>query len=384
LRRIIFWTHLSVGLVAGLVVFIMAVTGVLLTYEKQILAWADRPAGIVPRAPDAVPLGVEALLDRVKAVRPEAVPATILLRADRDEPAAISLGREGTVFVDRYTGVIMGEGSPGTRRFFRIVTDWHRWLGREGPSRTWGKAITGACNLAFLFLVISGPYLWLPRQWNWRQVRSVIWFRRGLPGKARDFNWHNVIGVWSAIPLAIVVASATVISYPWASNLAYRLAGDTPPQPPARPSAPPSAPTTRPDVTGIDGVWPVAQARMAGWRTITLRLPASPRSPLVFTIDWGTGGEPQKRGTLTVDRATGGEKWEPFSAGSAGRQFRTILRFAHTGEVGGLAGQTIAGIASAGAAVLVWTGLALTWRRFVSARRSARRAKDAVEEASAA
>jgi len=40
------------------------------------------------------------------------------------------------------------------------------------------------------------------------------------------------------------------------------------------------------------------------------------------------------------------------------------LRFAHTGEVLGLPGQTVAGLVSLGAAVLVWTGLALAWRRF--------------------
>jgi uncharacterized iron-regulated membrane protein len=39
------------------------------------------------------------------------------------------------------------------------------------------------------------------------------------------------------------------------------------------------------------------------------------------------------------------------------------MRFAHTGEVLGLPGQTVAGIVSAGGAVLVWTGLALAWRR---------------------
>ena len=40
------------------------------------------------------------------------------------------------------------------------------------------------------------------------------------------------------------------------------------------------------------------------------------------------------------------------------------MRFAHTGEVLGIPGQTIAGVVSAGGAVLVWTGFALAWRRF--------------------
>ena len=38
---VIFWCHLIAGVVAGLVVLVMSVTGVLLTYERQIVAWAD-------------------------------------------------------------------------------------------------------------------------------------------------------------------------------------------------------------------------------------------------------------------------------------------------------------------------------------------------------
>ena len=53
----------------------------------------------------------------------------------------------------------------------------------------------------------------------------------GLAGKARDFNWHNTIGFWSAIPLAIIVAGGVVISYPWATALVYRAYGEAPPAP---------------------------------------------------------------------------------------------------------------------------------------------------------
>ena len=41
LRKIIFWLHLPVGVIAGIVILNMCVTGVLLTYEKQITSWAD-------------------------------------------------------------------------------------------------------------------------------------------------------------------------------------------------------------------------------------------------------------------------------------------------------------------------------------------------------
>ena len=92
------------------------------------------------------------------------------------------------------------------------MTSWHRWVALEGVNRSTGKAITGAANLGFLFIVLSGMYLWLPRVWTRLQFTQVLWFRRGLPAKARDFTWHNVVGIWSAVPLAIVVAGAVPIS----------------------------------------------------------------------------------------------------------------------------------------------------------------------------
>jgi uncharacterized iron-regulated membrane protein len=117
-------------------------------------------------------------------------------------------------------------------------------------------------------------------------------------------------------------------------------------------------------VASLDASWARAERQVEGWRSISARLPAAGATAAVFTIDRGTAGQPQKRGTLTLDSRTADVvKWEPFSALSAGRRWRSYLRFAHTGEIAGIAGQTIAGLASLGGAVLVYTGLALAVRR---------------------
>jgi uncharacterized iron-regulated membrane protein len=63
-RRILFWLHLSAGVSVGVVVLTMSVTGVLLTYEKQMLAWADlrhyqsAPGPDAPRRDPAAGSGV--------------------------------------------------------------------------------------------------------------------------------------------------------------------------------------------------------------------------------------------------------------------------------------------------------------------------------------
>ena len=210
LRSFIFWLHLVAGVVAGSVVLVMSVTGVLLTYEKQMVAWAERSPLAAAPSPDAPRLPIETLIAKVREARPSATPATLTVRADRDEPVTVALGRDGQLLLNAYTGQVLGEGAVGLRAFFRSVTDWHRWLAATGEYRTTGRAVTGACNLAFLVLVVTGAYLWLPKAWTRLQLRNITWFRRGLPGKARDFNWHNTIGFWSFVPLFVVVLSATV------------------------------------------------------------------------------------------------------------------------------------------------------------------------------
>lgn len=74
---------------------------------------------------------------------------------------------------------------------------------------------------------------------------------------------------------------------------------------------------------------------------------------------------------MSLDPATGAVvKWEPFSGFSTGRKLRVAARWAHTGEIAGWPGQPIAGLASAGGTLLVWTGIALAWRRFRAWRRA--------------
>jgi len=159
-RNIIFWLHLAAGVVAGSVILTMSVTGVLLAYERQIVAFAERriravhpPAAATPR------LGPNALVNRAGEAVPEGTPTAMTLSAQPTAAALIGFGREQVVLVDPYTGMVLGRGAITLRSFFRVVTDWHRWRGTQEESREIGRAITGACNAAFVVLVISGFYL---------------------------------------------------------------------------------------------------------------------------------------------------------------------------------------------------------------------------------
>ena len=376
LRRAIFWVHLAVGVTAAIVVLMLAATGAILTYEAQLNRWALREYRADPPAPDAAPLGLDELLARVARDEPAGPVTSVALNRDPLEPAVVRLSAGATVYVDRFTGARLGDGNTRTRRFLRSVLYWHRWFALEGEYRIIGRTFTATANLGFLFLIVSGIYLWWPASGSRAAWRQALWFRRGLSGRARDFNWHRVIGFWSAVPLAVIAASGATISYQWAADLVHRLAGDAPPYqqsprpwesdaPDQRPVPPdPAAPLVE-----LQALVETAAAETPEWRTITLDLPASVDDPAVVAVDRGTGRQPSKSEDLLFDRATGelvGRAGYP--AFSPGFKVRRWLRFAHTGEVYGVVGQSIAGIVSLGAAVMVWTGLAMTWRRFFGRR----------------
>jgi uncharacterized iron-regulated membrane protein len=382
LRTLLFWTHLTAGVVAGAVILLMSITGVLLTYERQLIEWSDRGFRSVPPAGESSRLSADQLIAKLREQRPDAQPTILTFRADPAAPAAVAI-ESGTLYLNPSTGEVLGEPATDVRAAMIALRSWHRYIGMADEQRPIGKFITGWANFIFFFIVLSGLYLWLPRSWTRQQLRAITFFRGRLSGKARDFNWHNTIGLWSAIPLALVVLGAMPISFPWANALVYRAVGEEVPPPgggggagrgaagrgggeaPRGPSTATSDSTERRATrASVDALWTRAAQQVPEWRSIALRLPASAKSPAVFTIDSGTGGQPQRRATLTLNTATGEVvRWEPFASQTLGRRLRSWFRFTHTGEYYGLIGQTIAGVASLGAVVLVWTGLSLALRR---------------------
>jgi uncharacterized iron-regulated membrane protein len=384
------------------VILVMCATGVLLTFQPQVLRLVERDARRVPsaerdarrvpsaerdarRVPSAerdarrVParpstdrLGAGALLRSAAEASPVDFPTALTLSADPAEPATAAFGRERVLFLDPATGAVLGQGSRTWRAFFASAQDLHRWLALRGGNRATGEAVTGAANLLFLGLALSGLYLWWPRLRGIRRASGVALFQPAGSAKARDFNRHNVVGFWSALPLIVITVTALPMSYRWAGDLVYRIAG----------GAPPPAPTETPRGAGdraarpgsisaeraatLDALGRTAEKQSPGWRAITLRVPAGPEAPVAFTIEEGRFANRFARSQLTLDAAAGAvRKWEPYAEASGGRRARSWMRFLHTGEALGLAGQLVATAASLGGAVLVVTGLSLALHRFL-------------------
>lgn len=364
-RKILFWLHLVAGLVGGIVIFIMCVTGAALSFEKDIAKFAERDMRFVAPPENAPKLSLNEILAKVAEAKPGAKPASVTLSNDPNAAWQVSLGRGQQVFVNPYTGEITGEGAKGWQSFFGFMTDLHRWVALSGDNRPIGKAITGACNLMFLFLAISGIYIWFPRRLSWKHFKAALTFRWRVKGKARDFNWHTVLGFWTSLVLIILTLTATVISYQWAGNLLYTITGNEVPPPQqggGQPNQQNEPPPPLPE--NLSAMWAKAEAQSPTWKTISMRLPIA-KDQAVFTIDEGIYWNIFGRSTLTIDAKTAElAKWETYGEQNSARQLRSWFRFTHTGETGGFIGQFIGFLACLGGAVLVYTGVALAVRRF--------------------
>lgn len=384
-RKTLFWIHLATGLIAGLVIAIMSFTGAVLAFEHEIVDWAERDVRTIAVPAAATPLPIDDLLTRVREAAPSgARPAGVTISRDPADALAVSYGGVGTYYVNPYTGEVRPPAPTRTHDFMHLMEDCHRRLAFTGDRRETGRAITGACNAAFLLLAVTGFYLWWPRQWTWRLLRPSFRFV-GASGKARDWNWHNVAGFWS-LPVIIVMASTgLVISYRWAGNLAYQAVGEPPPAPPAAPAEEPKV--DRPEDARrltYGAALAAIQKQFPTWQTITWReglprrrgapLPRqSPQSgdgqPYSATVN-ATDGSPAFVATQLVLNPFTGEllSRSGYAEQTSGRKIRSWLRFLHTGQALGWPGQFLAALACVGGLILVYSGFALSFRRFFPSR----------------
>lgn len=358
-RVVLFWLHLVAGTVGGVFIAVMATTGILLAFESELAGLADGTSALATPGP---PLPIDELVARATASGAKMNAVTW----KPDAALFVSFGGGDGRYVDPATGEVRRPKGDGVRHALDFVEGVHRWLGAgEGRARDAGKIVTGTVALAFVFLGLSGLWLWLPRKWSWKSVRAVAVVRRGLSGKARDFNWHNAIGFW-ALPVLIVIASSgTVIGFKWANDLVYRAFGEKPPT--AAPKAPPPKDPLPLDelFTRVRGVAPTA-------RQITMR------KDFTFVVKDDTGPTFGAR-TITLNPATGAlVKVEGWAEATPGRKARIWLRFLHTGQALGIPGQIVAVLACGSALLLVWTGLALALRRLHGWRSRSRAAPTAV------
>lgn len=362
LRKIIFWSHLTVGIFLGIGIFSMAASGVLLAFRSQIEAFTEREVRYVSLpSQDMEKLDFSRALTNIHRKFPHISPNNLTFYSNPAASVVLGFGPDrGMIYLNPYTGDILGHESK-MRRFLSWVQEWHRWLGSEKM----GKPMTGLFCIGMFFMVLSGLYLWWPRERNgWL---GMVLFNKRLRGKARNRNWHSVVGFWCSPFLLTITLTGIIMSYAWANALLFKITGN---RPPIR--------MEKKDHKTDEGEWiPVKidalrawmDHRVPRWKSVLLRLPQKEGDPLHVTILESDLVGPITRSQLKIHASTGEIiTWEPYSEQNLGIKLRTWVRYLHTGEVFGPLGQMMMCLGAVGAMGLVWSGFVLAWHRFLGER----------------
>lgn len=369
-RKILFWMHLSCGVVAGVLILVMSVTGVAMTYERQMIAAAAERNHVSAPVGQAR-LSLDELAAKARALDAEGE-LSLVFEAEPGAPVTVTAGRQTAALLNPYTGESIADASTGTRGFMSTMRSWHRYMG--GESRSLGGILIDYSNLLFVFIILSGMYLWLPAVWRWRTVRGLVLFQKSyINAKVRDFNWHHVFGIWMLVPLFLIAVSGAIISFPWASNLVYAAYGEEAPQRGGggggaggrqRGEAAPEPVADAPRAS-LQQMFDATTATVPEWQRVTL--PLRMRGDHVdVQVEIKSTERRAPRRTLEIGTADARVIAAPeVAAQSPAQRARSWFRFVHTGEQYGVVGQTIAGIASLAACFLMYTGLALAYRRLI-------------------
>ncbi|ROI02093.1 PepSY domain-containing protein [Chryseobacterium sp. G0240] len=204
--------HLWLGLLSSLIVFVMCLTGCLYAFKNQIIDFSNRDKVYINagsggmKTPDQIQAG---LLKQNKEL-------TSLLIPDNKGRSYVVGYRENNLdkstYYNQYTGEILGQADVGANRFFEIVLDLHRNLMMGNA----GRQVVGASVLMFCVLLISGFILWLPKKLKFLKQGLTVMFKAKF--QRVNYDLHNTLGFYTFLMLFFIAVTGLYVTYPWVKN----------------------------------------------------------------------------------------------------------------------------------------------------------------------
>lgn len=205
-------THLWMGLLSCIIVFIMCLTGCLYAFKNQIIDFSNRdkvyisPTSKTPKRPDQIK---EELLKNNKEL-------TSLLIPEHNNRSYVVSYRENrldkTAYYNQYTGEMLGQADTGANGFFEVVLDIHRNLMMGNI----GRQIVGAAVLMFCFLLISGLILWIPKKIKF--LKQGLTIKLDAKFQRVNYDLHNTLGFYTFLMLFFIAVTGLYVTYPWVKN----------------------------------------------------------------------------------------------------------------------------------------------------------------------
>ncbi|REA64332.1 PepSY domain-containing protein [Dyadobacter luteus] len=360
--------HLWLGLVSGIIVFILGITGCIYVFIDEIkpLLYADKYF-IQSPGRKGLPLSqtLQAAQDSYGADKPVSAveiynseDRSLRFRAYKEsgDPGIWYWDRKEyyeSIFINPYSGqVIATENSEF--EFFRIILylHWSLLLSNEI-----GQPITGIATLIFVISLVTGLILWKPK--NKSAARQRYWFRWKSTTKWRRKNYdlHNIPGFYSMAFMLIIGLTGMVFAFSWfdASVQWIANAGKSYPA-----KAPVFSDTSQSKIDlPIDVVFSSVRRKHPHAEGYHIYFPVSRQG--VFNV-LVRNGQTYNQVIEQYDQYTGKLlKTHYFTDKNPGEKLRGLNYEIHTGSILGLPGKILAFFASLIAASLPVSGL-LIWR----------------------
>jgi uncharacterized iron-regulated membrane protein len=200
LRKLAFTLHRYIGLAVGVILVIVGLTGSLLVFEHEMDEWAiqQRFGHVVPQEQRLSPA---TLVDNVKAAytnHPDWQVGQVQM-LPKQEVYTIRLNRpdetQWEVFVNPYTGVILGDRQRETAFFARVLDLHYTLMGGDG-----GRKFVGIAAFLLCVLSITGIILWS----GWQKLISGFKVKWNAHVKRVNYDIHKVAGIITAVFLAAI------------------------------------------------------------------------------------------------------------------------------------------------------------------------------------
>lgn len=191
LRRALFQVHLWCGLILGLYVVMLSITGSLLVYRNEIDRWLGSPRPPFDASRQTLPK------EKMTAAIGRAFPGWTIARqtgqiSRRSPVVQAALERDGVTeshIFDPYTGDHLGVAVRRAQLEFLKIVRLHDDLMFDQTGRWWN----GVGSAFVTVLVLTGVVVWWPGVNRWRRSLGVT-FRAGW----RRWTWdlHSAMGFW--------------------------------------------------------------------------------------------------------------------------------------------------------------------------------------------
>ena len=360
-----YWTgqlHLWLGLLSGLFVCFLGITGCILAFEREIenVTQPYRFAKVEQRALMAPSL--------LKKIADEALPGKHAHsvgyqpgKASQVVYFAENPSYYWIVFLNPYTGEVLKVKNMEDD-FFRIMIMGHYYLWL--PAHI-GQPILASATLMFLFLLISGLVLWWPKNKAASKKRfSIKW---NAKWKRVNYDLHNVLGFYMTWILIFIAISGLVMGFQWFAKSVYWISsgGDEMKQFAESYSDTTQVSSFKGTKPAMDILWEKTLKGLPGYTGgLEVHVPENEKSAIEVAINPDTDTF-WKADYLYYDQYTLKEMEVSHSFGklknaSAADKITRMNYDIHIGAIAGLPGKIIAFLASLIAASLPITGF-LIW-----------------------